>query len=394
MHVLHYLDELRLSAGGVVRAVLDLTAELAKSGAEVTLLTGDAVDAPPEWLVGTPGCPRVQTIDRSLTRLLRAKTAGPRLAELAADADVIHLHTPWDPFNPAIAAAASRAGTPYALSVHGMLDDWCLAHASWRKTLKKRVYLATHGRRLLEEAAFVHFTTSIEAEQSLKHAPAATPLVEPLVIDSSPFRKPIGPELARAEYATAFVDDGRPRLLFLGRLQAIKGLPTFIEALAALPEPPHLLIAGPSEEGHDAELAALAAAAGLTDRVHLLGMVKGDAKRSLYEAADAFVLPSHHENFGIALVEAMLCGMPVLTSRHVGIWPEVERLGGLVVDHGAAGFTAGLKQLLDELPERKQAAAMNRDAVFGWLDPQGVTKRYLAAYNAAYNAAIATEPRP
>lgn len=379
MHVLHYLDELRLSAGGVVRAGLDLTAELAKAGARVTLVTGDAIDAPPEWLDEAPGTPRVVTIDRSLTPLLRAKRSAPELARLVGEADFVHLHTFWDPFNPAVAAAATRAGKPYAFSMHGMLDDWCLANKSFKKSL----YLSVLGRRLLERAAFLHFTTSIEAEQSLKHAPGGTPLVEPLVIDADPFRDLIGPELARSTFARAFDDDGLPRLLFLGRLQEIKGLPTLLDALATLDAPPHLLIAGPAEEGHDAELRAQADSLGLADRVHLLGMVSGEAKQSVYQAADAFVLPSHHENFGIALVEAMMCGAPVLTSRHVGIWREVERLGGLVVEHGTEGFAAGVKQLLTELPQRKQAAQLNREAVFDWLDPRGVAQRYLAAYEAA-----------
>lgn len=364
-----------------MRAGLDLTAQLAKAGARVTLATGDATDAPPEWLAGAPGTPRVVTIDRALTPLLRPKHAGAELDRLVAEADVVHLHTFWDPFNPAVAAAANRAGKPYVISLHGMLDDWCLGN----KSLKKSLYLKLVGRRLLEQAAFLHFTTSIEAEQSLRHAPAATPLVEPLVLDAEPFRELVGPQLARATFADAFADDGLPRLLFLGRLQAIKGLPTLLDALATLGEPPHLLIAGPAEENHDAELRTQAASLGLTDRVHLLGMVGGDAKRSLYEAADAFVLPSHHENFGIAIIEAMLCGAPVLTNRHVGIWPEVERLGGLVVDHRVEGFATGVKQLLAELPQHQQAAAMNREAVFDWLDPAGVAQRYLDAYEAAIN---------
>lgn len=383
MHVIHYNEVLRLEAGGIVRAVLDLASEQAKAGARVTLVTGDATDAPPAWLSPTEGQPHVVPIDRSLWPLVRPGAIDAALGRLIADADVLHLHAAWDPFHQVLAAAARRAGKPYFVSVHGTLDDWCMAS----KSLKKSVYLGAFGRRLLEGAAAVHYTTSVEAEQSLRRTPGATPLVEPLVIDADPFRTLIGPDLARREFADAFLDDGAPRLLFLGRLQAIKGLPVLIEAMARLRAAgeavPHLLIAGPSQEGHDAELARLAESHGLADRVRLLGMVDGDPKRSLYEAADAYVLPSHHENFGIALVEAMMCGAPVLTSRHVGIWREVERLGGLVVEHGVEGFAGGLRRLVAELPERRAAASLNREAVFEWLDPQGVARRYLAAYQAA-----------
>lgn len=383
MRVLHYIDEVRLERGGVVRAVLDLTAELAKAGAEVTLLTGDATDVPEAWRANTPGVPHAITTDRSLTPLLRPKSTGDELARLTATADIVHLHTPWDPFNPAVATAARRAGTPYVISVHGMLDDWCMAG----KSLKKRAFLAVFGRRLLQRAAWLHFTASAEADQSLIHASKATPFVAPLVLDATPFETLPGPALAREAYPEIFADEDAPRLLFLGRLQAIKGLPTLLEALAELSptagEPPHLLLAGPSEEGHDAELLQQARRLGIADRVHQLGMVGGETKVSLYEAADAFVLPSHHENFGIALAEAMRCGMPVLTSKCVNIWPEVQRYSGLVVEHSVEGFAEGLQDLLTELPERKRIATANREAVFEWLDPQRLANTYLAAYEAA-----------
>lgn len=379
MRVLHYIDAVRLERGGVVRAVLDLTAQLAKSGAEVTLLTGDATDVPEAWHTPSAGTPHAVTIDRSVTPLLRAKTSGDELARLAEGFDIAHLHIPWDPFHPAISAAASKAGKPYVLSCHGMLDNWCMAG----KSLKKRAFLAAFGRRLLKRAAWLHFTASAEADQSLKHAPGATPFVAPLVLDATPFETLPGPEAVRLAYPDVFLNDGVPRLLFLGRLQAIKGLPTLIDALATLNDPPHLVLAGPAEEGHDAELVEQARERGLGDQVHQLGMVGGETKVSLYQAADAFVLPSHHENFGIALAEAMRCGTPVLTSNCVNIWPEVQRLGGLVVEHSVEGFAAGLRTLLAELPQRKATALAERAAVFEWLDPGRLAEQYLAAYEAA-----------
>jgi len=372
LRVLHYTDELRLAAGGVVRAVLDLTAALVEAGAEVTLATGDPSDAD---AAATP----VVGLDRRVDARLRPKNATADIERLVAGADVVHLHKPWDPLCLAFAAACRRAGKPYLVSSHGMLDAWCMAS----KATKKRVYLALVGRRFLEGAARVHFTTDVEAEQSMRRVPGMTPLVEPLVVDTSSFRELVGPEPARVAFPGAFASDGA-RLLFLGRLQAIKGLPTLIDALATLgDDAPHLIIAGPAEEAHDKVVAERAQRAGLGDRVHLLGMVGGDVKQSLYQAADAFVLPSHHENFGIALVEAMLCGAPVLTSRHVGIWREVERLGALVVDQGVEGFAGGVRRLLGELDQRKQAAHANRQAVFDWLDPAGLAVRYLDAYESA-----------
>lgn len=379
MRVLHYVDVLRLDQGGVVRAVLDLTAELARAGAEVTLLTGDATDAHAEWLKNTKP-PRVVTLDRTLAPLFRTRKATQtKIKKLVADADMVHLHTPWDPVHLAIAKAARRSGTPYGVSLHGMLDDWCLG----LKAYKKHLYLAAAGRRLLRGAAWLHCTASIEADQSLRHVPGGTSLVEPLIIDAAPYRSLLGPQLAREAFPEAFQGTA-PRLLFLGRLHPIKGLSTLLDAAAGLEgHQPHFLFAGPPAPGHDTELRQQAEQLGMADRVHLLGMVQGEIKQSLYQAADAFVLPSHHENFGIALVEAMMCGSPVLTSKSVNIWPEVEKLGGLIVEHSVTGFKSGLTQLLDELPARGKQATEQREAVFDWLEPQRLAKRYLDAYSQA-----------
>lgn len=385
MRILSYVYVLRLEEGGIVRAALDASEGLAQAGADFTLLTGDGKDAPPAWDAPDGGSLRVEAIDDRLTPWLspRSQQTAQLIKQEVERADVVHLHNPWAPFNPAVAAAAKAAGKPYVLSVHGMLDDWCMAE----KGVKKRVYLAWQARRLMEEAAWIHFTAQAECDQAMRWAPRARPMVAPLLMDLAPYESMPGPELAREAFPDAFAAVGAPRLLFLGRLQAIKGLPTFLSALerykASGEEPPHLLIAGPPEENHDTELAQQAEAAGLGDRVHLLGMVTGELKKSLYEAADAFVLPSHHENFGIALVEAMLCGLPVITSKCVGIWDEAERFGGIVTEHSVAGFAEGVRSLLAELPERRRAAQSQREAVSHWLDPQRVAQQYLDAYEAA-----------
>ncbi len=380
MRVLHYIDSLCLEEGGIVRAVLDLAAEVARAGAQVTILTGDPKDVPTSWS-SDPAAPRVVTIPVSPGAAFRPGSLTPTIRDAVGGADVVHFHELWDPFNLVVARAARRASKPHVISAHGMLDDWCMAG----KSLKKSTYLRLFAVGLLRRAQWVHFTASIEAEQSLSRVPGLTPIVEPLVLDVEPYHTAVGPAPAKTAYPQAFVDDGLPRLLFVGRLHPIKGLPTLLEAIALLPtvQRPHLLLAGPAADGHDAQLQRQAASLGVHDRLHLLGMVGGEVKRSLYEAADAFVLPSHHENFGIALAEAMLCGAPVLTSRSVNIWPEVEKLGGIVADNTAEGFAKGLCQLLDDLPARHQAASMNRPAVFEWLEPKRLATQYLEAYERA-----------
>ena len=145
MKILHYCVRLRLVDGGVVRAILDLTTALSKSGKTVTLMATEGEDWPhhdtgvQSMLTGT--------FDRAPIRFSAAKLQS--LATHIEEADVLHLHTPWEPANIQLAKVAQNCGTPYVVSVHGMLDDWCMK----QRTFKKRLFLLLGGRKFLHNAA-------------------------------------------------------------------------------------------------------------------------------------------------------------------------------------------------------------------------------------------------
>ncbi|HWI15874.1 MAG TPA: glycosyltransferase, partial [Burkholderiales bacterium] len=124
----------------------------------------------------------------------------------------------------------------------------------------------------------------------------------------------------------------------------------------------HLVMAGPEQEGYGAALRELAARLGIADRITWTGMLSGSEKWGAYRAADAFILPSHQENFGIVVAEALACGVPVLISNKVNIWREVEADGaGLVANDDASGATALLTQWLDT--DAQQRARMSSNAL-------------------------------
>ncbi|TWT46446.1 glycosyltransferase [Botrimarina hoheduenensis] len=378
---LHDVGPLRLEAGGVVRAVLDLVEGLARAGSEVTLATSDPADVPPEWAQSDRRFPRVVTHDRRMSPLLRPRGSANDLARLIAGAEVLHLHTPWDPFNLAIAAAARAAGRPYIVSVHGMLDDWCMAG----KAFKKRLFLAAAGCRMLEGAARVHFTAEAERDQAMKWIPGARPVVLPLLMDTSPYGSLPGPQAAREAFPAIAEAEvaGEPRLLFLSRVDPKKGIDLLIRAVATLAasgQPTHALIAGPGDPAYVATLQRLAESLGVAGRIHFLGMVRGELKWSLYQACDVFVLPTHQENFGIVLVEAMGCGLPTLTTRQVDIWREIERCGARITEDSSAPITQTLGEMLADLPAARSAAANGRERLLGWLDPDRLADEYLALY--------------
>ncbi len=376
VRVVHYLDAVLEENGGVVRAVLDLVGALSVLGDEVTLMTGDATDAPAPWH-SAPNVPRVVTFNRKLSPWLGLTPYAAQLAApLLAEADVLHLHTPWDPVNVPLARLAKRLGKPYVLSIHGMLDDWSMAQRAW----KKRLFLSLAGRRMLEGAAALHFTAEGERDQASKWAPRASPFVAPLVFDSAPFFQLPGAQLARDRFATP---EGALRLLFLSRVNYKKGVDVLIEAVALLAErdvPAHAIIAGPADPGYQGVLEALATRLGIRDRVKFVGMVRGAEKLSLYQSADAFVLPTSQENFGIVLVEAMACGVPVVTTRGVDIHQELAQRGALVIDRTPAATADAVADILADRDSSKRRAELGAEEVLTWIDPKRVVAQYDALY--------------
>ena len=299
-----------------------------------------------------------------------------RFDELLDGADVLHLHTPWDPANPQLAKVAQRRDIGYVLSIHGMLDDWCMA----QRGLKKRLYLALAGRRLLEGAAFVHCTASAENEQARKWYPRGRGRVIPLVFDTEPYESLPGPAAARE----AFGLGDEPVLLFLSRLHYKKGPDLLLDIVAELERRDRtvrLVMAGSGDDGYVATLQEQVRALGLNDRVELPGLVTGELKTSLYEAADVFVLPTSQENFGIVFPEAMACRTPVVTTRGVDIWPELETSGGgLIVDRSVASFANAIETLLDDDPRRATMGGAGRRWVLEELSGPAVVEAYLGMY--------------
>jgi glycosyltransferase involved in cell wall biosynthesis len=141
-----------------------------------------------------------------------------------------------------------------------------------------------------------------------------------------------------------------------------------IEAFAAVAREDstlQLLLAGPDQLGWQATLQRRAEQLGVGDRLHWLGMVSGDLKWGAFHAAELFCLPSHQENFGIAVAEALACGLPVAIAEPVNISSEVAEAGaGLVHADTAAGTRAALQQWLAMPPAQRDAMGKRGRALF------------------------------
>jgi glycosyltransferase involved in cell wall biosynthesis len=234
------------------------------------------------------------------------------------------------------AAWRTLAGnTPYVVFTHGMLDPY-FKHAFPLKHIKKWLYWVPAEYRVLRDAYRVLFTSQAEkrlAEESF-WLHRWTPYVVPYGA-SGPNGDPELQKQAFYEKCPAVKD--KRYLLFLGRIHRKKGCDLLIDAFAkvAADDPGlDLVMAGPDQQLWSAELQETVNEAGIGDRVHWPGMVIGDAKWGAFYGSEAFILPSHQENFGIAVAEALGCGRPVLLADKVNIAEEIaeDRAGLMELD--------------------------------------------------------------
>lgn len=259
-----------------------------------------------------------------------------------------------------LAAWQALAGkeTPYFVFTHGMLDPWFKAQYPI-KHIKKSLYWPWGDYRLLRDAKAVLFTSEDErllARKSFKLY-RANEKVTSYGTNSPPVDT--DGKLAASFLASRPELKGKRILLFLSRIHEKKGCDLLIQAFARISSREHnlqLVIAGPDQTGWATRLKAMAVSLGIADRITWPGMLQGDEKWGAFYAAEAFCLPSHQENFGIVVAEALGCGKPVLISNKVNIWREIKADGaGIVYDDNTQGTTQGLLLWLD-LPQSEKIA--------------------------------------
>jgi D-inositol-3-phosphate glycosyltransferase len=214
--------------------------------------------------------------------------------------------------------------------------------------------------RLAEEARIVGAAdrivaaTAVERAHLVNHygADAGRIAVIPCGVDTELF----APGDQAAARAALGLDD-RPRLLYVGRLAPIKGLETLLDSMARLraagSRAQLCIVGGDADEnldGHEGDLRARLRRLDLRDSVTFVGAQPQEQLRAWYVAADATVLPSYYESFGMVALEAMACGSPVVASRVGGLQTTVrDRVTGLLVqDHDPAALADTLVRVLDD----------------------------------------------
>ncbi len=352
LHVLHVIAGLSPADGGPPEMLRQLAANYLAIGDTLEVATLDDPAAPylqncsfPVHALG-PGRSKYG-LSRTLLRWLRAN---------ALRFDLIVINNVW--LFPSVAAwlAATGARVPYAVFTHGALDVFFKKRYPL-KHMKKLLYWPLQYQ-ILRKASAVLFTSELERELALA---SFRPNQWTSVVLPYGTNRPEGdPEIQReAFFAAVPALRGRRFLLFLSRIHEKKGCDLLVEAFAQLaaayPEV-DLVIAGPDQQQLQAKLQAQAARSGVGNRIYWPGMLQGSAKYGAFRAAEAFVLPSHQENFGIVVAEALACGTPVLISDQVNIWREILESGVGLVEPDTLEGTARLLRRWLELPASERAA--------------------------------------
>jgi glycosyltransferase involved in cell wall biosynthesis len=358
MQILHMIDSFSPDRGGPPEAVRQLLKAYAAEGAGSEVVCLDDPSAP--YLRDLP-C-KVHALGQSYVgRYAFSPRLWRWLRKNARRFDGIVMNGIWTFPGLALYLAARRARKPYGIFVHGALDPW-FDRKYPMKYLKKLLYWPLQ-HAVLHHAQAVFFTTTVERDLA---ATSFRPSKWNSVVVPYGIAEPKVTSHCAARQIDEFYDlvpqvRGRRFLLFLGRIHEKKGCDILLKAFAevhGMAPQVDLVIAGPDPNELQPELEELARGLGIDSKVHWPGMIGGNAKWGALRACDAFVLPSHQENFGVAVVEALAAGRPVLISHQVNIWPEIRDDGvGLADEDSEKGTLRMLSRWFAMTDEEKCAMA-------------------------------------
>lgn len=351
MKILRSTHTVNPAGGGPIESIRQSSAALVRRGHEVEIISLDAPDAPWVREFAVP----VSALGPGRGSYGYAPRFVDWIKERRTNYDAVIVHGLWQYSSFGVWRALAGTSTPYFVFPHGMLDPW-FKRTYPLKHFKKLLYWPWGEYRVLRDAAAVLFTS--EEERRLAPESFGLYTCKEKVVNYGTASPP-DPEAARENFFEAFPHlRGKRFFLFLGRLHEKKGCDLLIEAFAQLANSSqisnYLVMAGPcSNDAYLRRLRELAAGAG--DSIIFPGMLTGAVKWGALSAADAFVLPSHQENFGIAVAEALACGTPVLISNKINIWREIEGDGAGYVENDDLPGTINLLQRWLAAPETSRA---------------------------------------
>ncbi|QSJ15289.1 glycosyltransferase [Nostoc sp. UHCC 0702] len=328
MRVLHVIPSVPQVRGGPSLAVLDMVKALRANNVDAEIATtNDNGDG----LLDVPLQQRVEYQQVPVWFFSRFSPSVKFLREYAfswqltvwlwhniSQYELLHIHAIFSYASTIAMLIARCQNIPYIVIPHGLLCEWSLQQS----TLRKQIYLRLIEKANLNHSQAIHLTSQLEQQE-----------VAQLGFNVPSFVLPHGlaqPRLIlNARYLLRQhlkIPADEPIILFLSRLHPKKGLHYLIPALGKLTQYRFtFVVAGSGTKEYEAEIESLAVSTGIRDRTHFTGFVAGDTKNLLIQGSDLFVLTSYAENFGIAVLESLAVGVPVLVTPGVALAAFVQQ---------------------------------------------------------------------
>lgn len=388
MKVLHVIPSIAQVRGGTSQATIEMVRALRSQGVDAEIVTTndngpDLLDVPlrqrieyeqvPIWFF-----PRFSPSIKSLREFAFSSQLTTWLWQHVTDYNLLHVHAIFSYPSTAAMAIARLRRLPYVVQPHGLLCNWSLQQAA----SKKQIYLTLTEYANLNHSQALVFTSQQEQQE-----------VSQLGLRSPSFILPLGlalpsatPDARHRLRQLLNVPEDQPVILFMARLHPKKGLDYLISALGKLRDQRFtFVIAGSGASDYEAEINELLVSAGIDERTYRSGFVEGEMKDLLMQGADIFALTSYSENFGVAVLEAMAVGLPVVVTPGVALASVVEQNQlGHVTELDAAAIATSLQHCLNHPQTTKEMGERARQLVrqqYNWeRNASNLTKVYTAIF--------------
>ncbi|GAB4369404.1 MAG: glycosyltransferase [Elainellaceae cyanobacterium] len=369
MKILHVIPSVSPVRGGPSQAVLEMVNALCQQGIMAEIVTTndhgpDLLDVPLQQWVKYPLPASEQSVSACFFPRFSPKISAIRefafsgaftawLWQHISDYDLVHIHAIFSYPSTIAIVIARLQKVPYIIRPIGQLCEWSLQQGA----RKKQIYLDLVERANLNHCQFLHLTSEQEQQEVAKLNLNTPNFILPLGFS---FPAPISNARQRLRQHLSLPPD-EPVILFLSRLHPKKGLDYLIPALGKLTNHQFtFVLAGSGAPAYEAQIESLLISNGIRDRTRLTGFVEGETKNLLLQGSDLFALTSHSENFGVAVLEAMASGLPVLLTPGVALATEVKQHQlGYVTQLNTSDIASTLEEYLTS---HQQAKAMGQRA--------------------------------
>ena len=350
MKILHVIANVAPRYGGPSKACLEMARAQAQLGNEVHIFTTNQ-DGPGTLPVPTD---KVVQWDGVLIRYFPIQfprfwgtslSLGSALKDKIREFDIVHIHSLYMFHVLCSAHYCNKFDVPYILRPHGSLDPYIYK----RHRLRKRIVEILFQDKVTRGSSAIHYITEEEMSLAKQYAFNVLGFVVPIGLDIDEYTNWSSSGRLFARFPELV---GKKIVLFLGRINFKKGLDILVRAFSLIAKKRddiHLLIAGPDNEGYGKQVASWLKNEGVFSKSTFAGMLQGEEKLEAFQRSSVFVLPSYSENFGISVLEAMACGLPVVVSDQVNLWPSVvEAKAGMVAPCDADVFSGKILEILDD----------------------------------------------